>query len=38
MLKFTPLAALIPGYYTAIVRGKDNTAGITPVEVYALNP
>ena len=31
------LVALIPGNYTAIVRGRDNTAGVTLVEVYALN-
>jgi hypothetical protein len=30
------LVALVPGYYTAIVRGKDNTTGVAIVEVYAL--
>jgi hypothetical protein len=31
------LVALIPGNYTAIVRGRDNTTGIALVEVYALS-
>ena len=28
---------LVPGNYTAIVRGVNNTTGIALVEVYALN-
>jgi len=28
--------SLVPGPYTAIVRGKDNTTGVALVEVYAL--
>jgi hypothetical protein len=30
------LVALLPGNYTAIVRGRDNSSGIALVEVYAL--
>jgi hypothetical protein len=30
------IATLVPGFYTAIVRGKDNTAGIALVEGYNL--
>jgi hypothetical protein len=30
------VANLIPGPYTAIVRGKGNTTGVALVEVYAL--
>jgi hypothetical protein len=30
-------ATLLPGAYTAIVRGKDNTAGVALVEVYDIN-
>ncbi len=30
------LAALVPGSYTAIVRGKDNTTGIGLVEAYKI--
>lgn len=30
------LATLVPGQYTAIVRGKDNTTGIAVVEAYNL--
>lgn len=29
-------AALIPGHYTAIVRGRENAAGIALIEVFAL--
>jgi len=32
----TILTALVPGHYTAIIRGRDNAAGIALVEVYAL--
>ena len=32
------LRTLAPGRYTAIVRGKDDTIGISVVEVYDLNP
>jgi hypothetical protein len=32
------VAALAPGAYTAIVRGKNNTSGLGLVEVYDLNP
>ncbi len=32
----TILTALVPGHYTAIVRGRDNAAGIALVEVYTL--
>ncbi len=32
------LRTLAPGQYTAIVRGEDNTTGISVVEVYDLNP
>jgi hypothetical protein len=31
-------ATLDPGAYTAIVRGKNNTSGVTLVEVYDLSP
>ena len=31
------VATLVPGQYTAIVRGKNNTSGIALVEVYDLN-
>jgi hypothetical protein len=31
-------ATLVPGSYTAIIRGKDNAAGVGLVEVYDLNP
>jgi hypothetical protein len=31
-------ATLIPGAYTVIVRGKDNTSGVALVEVYDDNP
>jgi hypothetical protein len=31
-------ATLVPGAYTAVVKGKDNTAGVGLVEVYDLNP
>ena len=31
-------ARLVPGAYTAIVRGKDNATGVALVEVYDLNP
>jgi hypothetical protein len=31
------LYQLIPGSYTAIVRGKDNTTGVAVVEAYQLN-
>ena len=30
------LATLVPGNYTAIVRGKNNTTGIGLVEAYNL--
>jgi hypothetical protein len=30
-------ATLLPGAYTAIVRGKDNTSGVALVEVYDIN-
>ncbi len=30
------VATLNPGAYTAIVRGKNNTAGVALVEVYNL--
>jgi hypothetical protein len=30
------LATLVPGNYTAIVRGKNNTTGIAIVEAYNL--
>ncbi len=30
------LVGLMPGNYTAIVRGKDGTTGVALVEVYAL--
>jgi len=30
------LVAFVPGHYTAIVRGKDNTSGVAIVEVFAL--
>lgn len=29
--------SLVPGLYTAVVRGKDNSAGVGSVEVYDLN-
>ncbi len=32
------VATLDPGAYTAIVKGKNNTAGVALVEVYDLNP
>ena len=32
------LAALIPGSYTAIVRGAGETSGLALVEIYDLNP
>ncbi len=32
----TILAALVPGSYTALVRGRDNADGIALVEVYTL--
>ena len=32
------IADLLPGNYTAIVRGVDNTTGVGLVEVYDLNP
>lgn len=32
----TILTALVPGHYTAIIRGRDDAAGIALVEVYAL--
>jgi hypothetical protein len=31
------IRTLIPGNYTAIVRGANNSTGIAVVEVYALN-
>ena len=31
-------ATLVPGAYTAIVRGKDNTSGVALIEVYGLDP
>jgi hypothetical protein len=31
-------ATLVPGAYTAVVSGKDNTVGVGLVEVYDLNP
>lgn len=31
-------ATLVPGAYTAVVTGKDNTEGIGLVEIYDLNP
>ncbi|MBA2272045.1 MAG: hypothetical protein H0W20_15840, partial [Chthoniobacterales bacterium] len=31
------VAALAPGNYTGIVRGKDDSTGVALVEVYALN-
>jgi hypothetical protein len=30
------LRSVVPGHYTALVRGKDNTAGIALVEIYRL--
>jgi hypothetical protein len=30
------LATLVPGNYTAVVRGKDDTTGIAVVEAYNL--
>ena len=30
------VSSLVPGPYTAIVRGKDNTTGVALVEVYGL--
>ncbi len=30
------LATLVPGVYTAIVRGKDNTTGIAIVEAFKI--
>ena len=32
------VATLVPGNYTAIVKGKNNTSGVALVEVYDLNP
>ncbi|MEY2563975.1 MAG: hypothetical protein QOH88_2168 [Verrucomicrobiota bacterium] len=32
------LATLVPGNYTAVVRGKDNTTGIAVVQAYNLAP
>lgn len=32
------VATLLPGPYTAIVRGANGTAGVAVVEVYGLNP
>jgi hypothetical protein len=32
------LMALIPGNYTAIVRGKNNAPGVALVEVYNVSP
>ena len=31
------IATLVPGPYTAIVRGKNNTSGVALIEVYDLN-
>ncbi len=31
------VATLVPGKYTAIVHGVNNTTGVALVEVYALN-
>ena len=31
------LATLVPGNYTAVVRGKNNTSGIAVVEAYSLD-
>ena len=31
------VATLVPGNYTAIVRGKDNTSGVALVEIYDLD-
>ncbi len=31
-------ATLVPGAYTAVFRGKDNSEGIGLVEIYDLNP
>jgi hypothetical protein len=30
------VAALLPGNYTGVVRGKDNATGVALVEVYTL--
>lgn len=32
------VATLIPGGYTAIVRGGNGATGVAMVEVYGLNP